>query len=47
MFPELPLPPLPILTRWSSWLEAAKFYAENFNEVKSVLFLSCVFLLLL
>ena len=35
--PELPLPPKPILTRWGTWLEAACYYADNFEIVKSVL----------
>lgn len=34
--PELPLPPVPVLTRWGSWLHAADFYATHFNEVKEV-----------
>nr|CAD2176151.1 unnamed protein product [Meloidogyne enterolobii] len=35
-FPALPLPPQPILTRWSSWLEATIFYSNNFHAVKDV-----------
>ena len=34
----LPLPPKPVLTRWGTWLEAAKFYTRNFDTVKKVLF---------
>jgi len=36
MFPELPLPPKPIITRWGTWLEAASFYAKHFEQVKQV-----------
>lgn len=34
--PDLPLPPEPIITRWGTWLEAANFYADNFNQIKEV-----------
>lgn len=37
LFPELLLPPQPILTRWGTWLEATSYYADNFNSIKSVL----------
>ncbi|CAK5038844.1 unnamed protein product [Meloidogyne enterolobii] len=37
MCPDIPLPPQPVLTRWSSWLEAAIFYSENFRAIKSVI----------
>lgn len=36
MFPNLPLPPEPILTRWGTWLKAAIFYAQNFDCIKNV-----------
>ena len=32
----LSAPPLPILTRWGTWLEASFFYAENFQIVKQI-----------
>ena len=32
----LSAPPQPILTRWSTWLEASFFYAENFHIVKQI-----------
>jgi predicted Zn-dependent protease with MMP-like domain len=35
-FPELPLPPEPIIIRWGTWLTAAEFYAQHFNEIKTV-----------
>lgn len=31
---ECELPPEPVITRWGTWLEAALFYAENFNKFK-------------
>lgn len=33
---DIPLPPQPILTRWGTWLDAAIFYAENFEKIKEV-----------
>ena len=26
-------PPQPVVTRWGSWLKAAKYYAKNFSQV--------------
>lgn len=37
LFPELPLPPHPVLTRWGSWIDAVGYYAKNFDSVKQVL----------
>lgn len=37
MCPELPLPPEPVTTRWGTWVKAAIYYCDNFDEVKSVL----------
>ena len=34
---ELSLPPKPIITRWGTWLEAAFYYAQNFEKVKEVI----------
>ncbi|MGH9700798.1 MAG: DUF domain-containing protein [Candidatus Acidiferrales bacterium] len=34
--PNVPLPPQPILTRWGTWIEAALFYADNFQGFKNV-----------
>lgn len=34
--PGIRLPPEPVLTRWGTWLNAAFFYAKNFNAVKEV-----------
>jgi hypothetical protein len=36
MFPETPLPPDPIITRWGTWLAAAEYYSEYFEKVNSV-----------
>ena len=30
----LRLPPVPVITRWNTWLETALFYRENFNQIK-------------
>ena len=35
-FSDIGQPPLPIITRWCSWLLAARFYAENLPEVKRI-----------
>ncbi len=37
MNPGLPLPPEPVLTRWGTWLEAAIYYANNFDQVRVVI----------
>ncbi|KAL4091382.1 hypothetical protein QTP88_026081 [Uroleucon formosanum] len=37
MFPNLPLPPKPVLTRWTTWLTAVTYYVDNFNSIKSVI----------
>lgn len=39
-YPHIPLPPQPVITRWGTWLEAASYYAQYFNEIKDVL--SCL-----
>lgn len=31
----LPLPPLPTITRWNTWLNACFYYAKNFLKVKA------------
>lgn len=33
--PDLPLPPQPCLTRWGTWLAAALYYADHFEEIKA------------
>jgi hypothetical protein len=32
---QIPLPPQPIITRWGTWIEAACYYAENFDSIKT------------
>ncbi|KAE9536129.1 hypothetical protein AGLY_007352 [Aphis glycines] len=34
MYPNLSLPPKPIITRWGTWLNAVKYYCENFEKIK-------------
>jgi len=36
MLAATPLPPEPVLTRWTTWLRAVKFYNQHFEAVKSV-----------
>jgi hypothetical protein len=36
MYPDLNLPPEPIITRWSTWLEAVQYYCDHFNKIKNV-----------
>jgi hypothetical protein len=33
---NIPVPPMPIVTRWGSWLEAALYYSKNIIVVKSI-----------
>jgi hypothetical protein len=35
--PGLHLPPQPILTRWGTWLDAACYYADNFQKIDQIL----------
>lgn len=35
--PNIPLPPEPIVTRWGTWLEAAGFYAEYYDQFCQVI----------
>lgn len=37
LFEGIPLPPKPIITRWGTWVEAALYYAQYFNEVSNVI----------
>lgn len=34
--PDIPLPPEPVLTRWGTWLDAAIYYADNFEKFKQL-----------
>ncbi|KAL4127330.1 hypothetical protein QTP88_011505 [Uroleucon formosanum] len=36
MYPDLSLPPQPIATRWGTWLNAANYYCQNFQQIKNV-----------
>lgn len=36
MYPNLPLPPQPVITRWGTWLEAASYYEKYYDEIKNV-----------
>lgn len=35
--PSLPLPPQPALTRWGTWIEAAVYYCNNYDTVKTIM----------
>ena len=35
-YPNLALPPEPVLTRWGTWLTAVDYYSQHFNEVQQV-----------
>jgi hypothetical protein len=37
LFPNLPLPLQPIITRWGTWLNAVEYYSNNFDSIKSVI----------
>lgn len=37
MYPSLPLPPKPIITRWGSWLRCVNYYKENWHQIKNVI----------
>lgn len=37
MFPDTPIPPQPIVTRWGTWIEAAIYLAEHFEKIESFL----------
>ena len=34
--PSLSLPPEPILTRWGTWIKAANYYCEHFEQIKLI-----------
>ncbi|XP_043064731.1 uncharacterized protein LOC108093574 [Drosophila ficusphila] len=36
-FPNIPLPPRPIITRWGTWIEAAIYFADHFEETRSII----------
>lgn len=35
--PNLALPPQPVITRWGTWLKAAKYYADNYATIKLII----------
>lgn len=35
-FPNMPLPPKPVVTRWGTWLSAVSYYVKYFNEINTV-----------
>jgi len=35
--PSVPLPPEPVLTRWGTWIKAANFCADHFDNLKIIL----------
>lgn len=37
LYPDMPLPPEPVITRWGTWLHAVSYYVKYFNEIKTVL----------
>lgn len=36
LYPELPMPPEPVITRFGTWINAASFSANNFEKLKNV-----------
>ncbi|CAG9773513.1 unnamed protein product [Ceutorhynchus assimilis] len=36
--PNIPLPPEPVLTRWGTWLDAALYYADHYENFENVIF---------
>lgn len=34
LFPDTPMPPRPIITRWGTWIDAAIYFATNFEKVE-------------
>lgn len=37
LFPDLALPPQPVITRWGTWIKAAVYFAENFENIATFL----------
>lgn len=37
-FPNLPLSPQPVITRWGTWINAAIFYSKNYQSIKNFIF---------
>jgi hypothetical protein len=34
--PSLSLPPMPVITRWGTWLDAAMCYCENYSTIEKI-----------
>ena len=34
---ELPIPPKPVITRWATWLNAAFYYAKNYDVISNII----------
>jgi hypothetical protein len=41
LYPLLPLPPAPVITRWGTWIEASSFYFNNLDNIKNVVSFLC------
>lgn len=37
LYPQLPLPPSPICTRWGTWLRAAEYYTDQLHDIQQVI----------
>ena len=35
-YPNIPLPPEPIITRWGTWLQAVNYYSKFYDEIKNI-----------
>uniref|UniRef100_A0A2S2QQ22 DUF659 domain-containing protein n=2 Tax=Sipha flava TaxID=143950 RepID=A0A2S2QQ22_9HEMI len=35
-YPNIPLPPQPIITRWGTWLQAVNYYSKFYDEIKNM-----------
>ncbi|KAL4113004.1 hypothetical protein QTP88_016713 [Uroleucon formosanum] len=35
--PGIPLPPVPVLTRWGTWINAGNYYCEHLSDIKKVI----------
>ncbi|KAJ4444568.1 hypothetical protein ANN_06363 [Periplaneta americana] len=38
LFPGIPLPPQPVLTRWKTWFDAVNYYAEYYGKIMKVIY---------
>jgi len=36
--PGISLPPVPIITRWGTWIEATFYYSDNFTNIQNIFF---------